>query len=117
MDHRPWHDCYDEGIPSSLTYPAVPLFHFLENSAKKYPDKPCTIFKGAEISYKEMSKITDQLAAALVDLGVKKGRPGRNPDPKYTPVCDGIFRCIKSRRYSRRNKSSIHRKRNQAPGK
>ncbi len=73
MDHRPWHDYYDEGIPTSLTYPAVPLFHFLEDSAKKYPDKPCTIFKGAEISYKEMSKITDQLAAALVDLGVKKG--------------------------------------------
>jgi long-chain acyl-CoA synthetase len=73
MDHRPWHDYYDEGIPSSLTYPAVPIFHFLEDSAKKYPDKPCTIFKGAEISYKEMSKITDQLAAALVDLGVKKG--------------------------------------------
>ena len=73
MDHRPWHNYYDEGIPTSLTYPAVPLFHFLEDSAKKYPDKPCTIFKGAEISYKEMSKITDQLAAALVDLGVKKG--------------------------------------------
>jgi len=73
MDHRPWHDYYDDGIPSSLTYPAVPIFHFLEESAKKYPDKPCTIFKGAEISYKEMSKITDQLAAALVDRGVKKG--------------------------------------------
>ncbi len=73
MDHRPWHDYYDEGIPTSLTYPAVPIFHFLEESAKKYPDKPCTIFKDAEISYKEMSKITDQLAAALVDLGVKKG--------------------------------------------
>jgi len=73
MEHRPWHDCYDEGIPNSLTYPEVPLFHFLEDSAEKYPDKPCTIFKGAEISYKEMSKITDQLAAALVDLGVKKG--------------------------------------------
>ncbi len=73
MEHRPWHDCYDEGIPSSLTYPEVPLFHFLEDSAKKYPDKPCTVFKGAEISYQEMSKITDQLAAALVGLGVKKG--------------------------------------------
>jgi len=73
MEHRPWHDYYDEGIPISLSYPAVPIFHFLENSAKKYPDKPCTIFKGAEISYKEMSQITDQLATALVDLGVKKG--------------------------------------------
>jgi len=73
MEHRPWHDYYDEGIPTSLSYPEVPIFHFLEDSAKKYPDKPCTIFKGAEISYKEMSRITDNLAAALVDLGVKKG--------------------------------------------
>ena len=73
MEHRPWHDHYDEGIPTSLTYPAVPIFHFLEDSAKKFPDKPCTIFKGAEITYSEMSQITDQLAAALVDLGVKKG--------------------------------------------
>jgi long-chain acyl-CoA synthetase len=73
MDHRPWHDSYDDGIPTSLSYPEVPVFHFLENNAKKYPDKPCTIFKGAEISYQEMSKITDALAFALVELGVKKG--------------------------------------------
>jgi long-chain acyl-CoA synthetase len=73
MEHRPWHDYYDEGIPTSLSYPEVPIFHFLENSAKKYPDKPCTIFKGAEISYQEMSQITNELAQALVDLGVKKG--------------------------------------------
>ncbi len=73
MEHRPWHDYYDEGIPTSLSYPAVPIFHFLEDSAKKFPDKPCTIFKGAEITYREMSQITDELAAALVDLGVEKG--------------------------------------------
>jgi len=73
MEHRPWHDYYDEGIPTSLTYPPVPIFHFLEESTKKFPDKPCTIFKGAEISYRKMSQITDELAAALVDLGLKKG--------------------------------------------
>lgn len=73
MEHRPWHDCYDEGVPSSLSYPAVPIFHFLEESANSFPDKPCTIFKGAEISYHEMKMITDELAAALVDLGVEKG--------------------------------------------
>ncbi len=73
MEHRPWHDFYDPGIPNSLEYPPVPIFHFLDESTKKYPDKPCTIFKGAEISYREMNRITDQLAAALVDLGVKKG--------------------------------------------
>jgi long-chain acyl-CoA synthetase len=73
MEHRPWHDYYDEGIPTSLEYPEVPIFHFLEQSAKKYPHKACTIFKGAEISYQEMSRITDELAAALADLGVRKG--------------------------------------------
>jgi long-chain acyl-CoA synthetase len=51
----------------------VPLFHFLEESARKYPDRACTIFKGAVISFKEMNEITDRLAAALADLGVKKG--------------------------------------------
>jgi long-chain acyl-CoA synthetase len=49
------------------------VFHYLEESARKYPDKACTIFKGAEISFKEMDAITDQIAAALADLGVKKG--------------------------------------------
>jgi long-chain acyl-CoA synthetase len=73
MEHRPWHDYYDEGIPATLSYPEVPIFHFLENSAEKYPAKACTIFKGAEISYQEMSRLTDELAAALVDLGLEKG--------------------------------------------
>jgi long-chain acyl-CoA synthetase len=73
MEHRPWHDYYDKGIPTSLSYPEVPIFHFLDESTKQYPDKACTIFKGAEITYSEMSLITDRLAAALVDLGVKKG--------------------------------------------
>lgn len=73
MERRPWHDWYDEGVPVSIDYPEVPLFHFLENSAQKFPDQPCTIFKGAEISYQQMSKLTDTLAAGLAGLGVKKG--------------------------------------------
>ena len=73
MNDRPWLEHYDEGVPDSIDYPAVPLFHFLEENAKKYPQAPCTIFKGAKISYEEMNNITDRLAAGLVDIGVKKG--------------------------------------------
>src|SRR5688572_4880195 len=72
-DERPWLRNYDEGVPRSITYPKVPLFHFLEESARKYPDRPCTIFKGAVISYKEMNELTDRIAGALASLGVKKG--------------------------------------------
>ncbi len=73
MSNRPWLAHYDKGVPHTIDYPKVPLFHFLEESARKYPDKPCTIFKGAVITYKEMNEITDRLAAALADMGVKKG--------------------------------------------
>ncbi|HET9590911.1 MAG TPA: long-chain fatty acid--CoA ligase [Anaerolineales bacterium] len=73
MNDRPWLAHYDKGVPHTIEIPDVPLFYLLEESARKYPDRACTIFKGAVISYGEMNAITDQVAAALVDLGVKKG--------------------------------------------
>jgi long-chain acyl-CoA synthetase len=73
MIDRPWLAHYDEGVPQTIDYPDVPLFYFLEESARKYPETPCTIFKGAKISYQEMSVITDRLAAGLTSLGITKG--------------------------------------------
>jgi long-chain acyl-CoA synthetase len=73
MDEHPWLAHYDKGVPQTINYPPFPLFHFLEESARIYPDRPCTIFKGAAISFREMDAITDKLAAALAGLGVKKG--------------------------------------------
>ncbi len=73
MNDRPWLAHYDKGVPHTIEYPKAPLFYFLEEAAKKYPDRACTIFKGAVISYKEMNGLTDHMAAALCDLGVKKG--------------------------------------------
>lgn len=74
MDSKIWLKNYDKGVPTTIEYPKVPLFHFLEEAARKYPDRACTIFKGAVISYREMNALTDHMAAALVnDMGVKKG--------------------------------------------
>ena len=73
MDAHPWLAHYDKGVPQTIKYPAVPIFHFLEESARKYPDQPCTIFKGAVISFREMDAITNKIAAALAGMGVKKG--------------------------------------------
>jgi long-chain acyl-CoA synthetase len=73
MNDRPWLEHYDEGVPAHIDYPDVPLFHFLQVAAKNHADTPCTIFKGATISYREMDAITDRLAAGLAELGVKKG--------------------------------------------
>jgi long-chain acyl-CoA synthetase len=73
MSERPWLLHYDKGVPHHIDYPDVPLFFFLEEAARKYPESPCTIFHGARISYREMDAITNRLAAGLVELGVKKG--------------------------------------------
>ncbi|MCI0520059.1 MAG: long-chain fatty acid--CoA ligase [Chloroflexi bacterium] len=73
MDDRPWLKRYDDGVPQHIDYPQVPLTALLEEAAKKYPEAPCTIFKGAKISYREMNELTDRMAAGLASLGVKKG--------------------------------------------
>lgn len=73
MDSKLWHKNYDKGVPTTIEYPKAPLFHFLEEAARKFPDRACTIFKGAVITYQEMNTLTDHMAAALVEMGVKKG--------------------------------------------
>ncbi len=73
---KPWLKSYDPQVPQSLApYPNIPLFQFLDEAAEKYADRPCTIFKGATITYRQMKDLTDQLAAGLASLGVKKGQP------------------------------------------
>ena len=75
MEDRPWLKHYDSGVPYHIEYPPVPLFYFLEESARKYPGRACTMFKGAKVSYAEMDELTDRLAAGLAELGVKQGDP------------------------------------------
>ena len=62
MNDRPWIAHYDKGVPATIDYPKEPLFHFLEESARKDPDRACTIFKGAVISFREMNDLTDHIA-------------------------------------------------------
>ena len=95
MNDRPWLAHYDKGVPQTIDIPSVPLFHFLDESARKYPDRACTIFKGAVITYKEMNAITDRVAAALVDMGMKKGdRVGifMPNSPQFVMVFFGILK-------------------------
>lgn len=70
---KPWLSSYEPGISAELDVPEVPLFHFLEQSADKYPDSTALIFKGRNISYRELNELSDAVAAGLVANGFKKG--------------------------------------------
>lgn len=75
MEDRPWFKFYDPGVKKHIDYPSIPLFHFLEESARTYPNRTCTLFRGEKISYAEMNELSDRLAAALDSIGIKKGDP------------------------------------------
>ncbi len=70
---RPWLAHYDPGVPYSIEYPSFPLTHFLEESARKFPSHPCTIFQRRIITYHQMDTLTDGMAIAMSELGIGKG--------------------------------------------
>jgi len=73
MEARVWQKQYDEGVPTEVEVPEIRLHDFLDQSARDFPDRPRSIFKGAVITYREMSDLTDRLASGLVARGVKMG--------------------------------------------
>ena len=59
--------------PDEIEIPDYPLQTFLEESAKKYPDKVYLVFHGIEFTFKQINEMADKFATALVDMGVKQG--------------------------------------------
>jgi long-chain acyl-CoA synthetase len=70
---RPWFKFYDEGVPHTLEVPPVTIPDFLRQSARKYPSQVATVFMGARLTYRRLKEQVDRFAAALMDLGVRKG--------------------------------------------
>jgi len=70
---RPWLKHWPEGVPYSINYPRIPVNAFLENSARKYPNRTALVFMGSSISYSSLGKTASKFANALQHLGITKG--------------------------------------------
>jgi long-chain acyl-CoA synthetase len=70
---KPWLKNYEPQVPHTLEYPERPLHTNLEESARKHPDATATIFLDSKLTYRELNDLADRFAAALQQLGVKKG--------------------------------------------
>ena len=75
---RPWINSYDVGIPASVDIPEVPLHQFLKDTRVRIPHNVALITPAnlplvgrisRSITYEELDRASDALAAALVDLG------------------------------------------------
>ena len=70
---RPWLRHYDYWVRPTLNYPRRSLYEILRTTAIEIPDAAATIFLGATLTYAEIKRQSDGLAAALHGAGVKKG--------------------------------------------
>ena len=73
MEPRPWHASYDPGVPASIDYRDESLPDMLRASATTYPSATAIRFLNATLSYAELAREVDRLAAGLAGLGVGPG--------------------------------------------
>jgi long-chain acyl-CoA synthetase len=71
---QPWLANYDAGVRPSLgPYPDRTLVDYLRDLAVDHGAKPALLFKGSTVSYGQLDAASTAFAAALHDLGVRKG--------------------------------------------
>ncbi|MGQ9680623.1 MAG: AMP-binding protein [Candidatus Bathyarchaeia archaeon] len=66
-------DFYPQGVPVSINYPEIPLHFFLENSARKFPNREALVYYGRRITYSQLWGESRRMASSLKRLGVRKG--------------------------------------------
>jgi fatty-acyl-CoA synthase len=71
--NRPHHKFWPRRLPHALTPPVTPLWDNLAISARRFPDKAALVFFGRVLSYREVMRQAERLAAHLHAVGVRKG--------------------------------------------
>ncbi len=72
-EEKIWLKHFEEKVPATLAYPKVPLYIFLEQSAKKHSDSRALSYLGNNISYAELDKLVNKAANNFLQLGICKG--------------------------------------------
>jgi long-chain acyl-CoA synthetase len=72
---RIWMKHWPEFIPQEVTYPKgrKPIFEYLRDNARAFPDRTAIVFYGKEVTYGELDRMSEQFARFLLDRGLKKG--------------------------------------------
>ena len=74
MHEYSWLGHYDADVPATLEpYPDRTLLDYLSETASGHPDRPALLFNGGKVSYGQLERLSDALAAGLVALGVRPG--------------------------------------------
>ncbi|KAA0548161.1 long-chain fatty acid--CoA ligase [Bacillus sp. BGMRC 2118] len=73
MSKKAWLNCYPEHISTELDIPVISLPEVLQQTTAKYPTNTAISFYHKNISYTELSVLTNVFASALQQASVQKG--------------------------------------------
>ncbi|MBW2090588.1 MAG: AMP-binding protein [Deltaproteobacteria bacterium] len=70
-----WEKNWPAHLPREPLYPfgEILLTDYLREWARQTPDKPCLIYYGTEITFKQLNDLSDRFAAFLAAKGLRKG--------------------------------------------
>jgi long-chain acyl-CoA synthetase len=93
---RPWLKYRPSNVPKSIKFDPIPVHEFIKLSAKTFPNNVCVYNKPADkkYTYRDLLHISNKLANALFQLGVKKGEPigvMTSNCPEFLFCCIGIL--------------------------
>ena len=71
---KPWLKFYPKGVPAEVPIPEKSIIQAFDEAVEKWgKKKTAIIFYGHRINYGELKELSDKIATALWDLGVRKG--------------------------------------------
>jgi long-chain acyl-CoA synthetase len=70
-----WMKNWPNHVPKEISYPQgrKPVFEYLRDNARAFPDRVAVIYYGKELTYGELDRMSEQFARFLIDSGLKKG--------------------------------------------
>ena len=96
MTDRPWLKSYPQGVPADIDPSRYPsLVAMMEESFKKFADRPAYSFMGRDLSYGQLDRQSQTFGAYLQGLGLVKGDRVAVMMPnllQYPVVVAGILR-------------------------
>ncbi len=73
MSDRRWLRHYPPGISAELSYPEIPVYRLLQDTAESYPELPALRFYDRRLTYAQLWDQARRAASTLMGLGVAKG--------------------------------------------
>jgi long-chain acyl-CoA synthetase len=77
VGERPWYKSYEPSVPHGLEIPTHPVYGFLDDAIRKFPNVPALIQVGPKfdrrITYRELGDLSDRFGGSLVRQGLRPG--------------------------------------------